>query len=193
MIHNMSDNHFTLNPLHYFYIAAIIFLAVFIFIAGVSLDEKKFNSILDNIETSYQPTFKDQNIEFKIVRKWDSPKDNIYAYKLTATKWEIIIHGGFYRHPKININGFIIGVCHEIGHLLGPLESYYRYASERSSDQYSMSGCAVKFIRRPSEIISGVDSIYNWYRDYPVLPGYPSADERRTIMTSELKKILSKN
>jgi hypothetical protein len=60
--------------------------------------------------------------------------------------YKIIVHGGIVRRPQLTKEGFVLALCHELGHLLGgyPLREYTKYASEGQADYYATHVCAKK-------------------------------------------------
>jgi len=138
---------------------------------------------------TYKPIFEKQGINFRIDYQYFSDRENITAYK-NGSDWTITIHQGFLKHPAINRNGLKIAVCHEVGHLLGPKVNAALYADEYDSDEYAIVSCSSAMKMRKDEVLDGIESIYRWYRLYPVYDKkkYPTAQERKDIMVFSLNK-----
>jgi len=159
--------------LHFIVIKAVAtFVATALLLSCVT---SKPGKDIGKIMAEFHEAYKDITIRYEIGR------DNVVCDGRTIT-----IYSGFANNPLINKNGLKIAICHEVGHLLGPKDRGALYADERISDVYAITACSSVMEMSRSELQSGIESIYAWYRMYSVQPGYPTASERYEIMAFTL-------
>jgi hypothetical protein len=82
------------------------------------LSEEQFNTVIDNVETIYEPIVRSSGGKLDIERKWKDGTVNAYAQRAGKT-WKVSMFGGLARHESITADGFALVVCHEIGHHIG--------------------------------------------------------------------------
>lgn len=166
-------------------IAGILILAFFL--TSCVSTPKELGLTIREFHDTYDPTFKSLGVNFKI-EYLNSPRENITVQK-KGQDWTITIFSGFINHPRINRNGLKIGLCHEIGHLLAPTAKNALYADERTSDTYAILTCGIVLGMPKADLLEGIESVFEWYRSYPIMQKYPSAQERRDIMIEQAKRI----
>lgn len=83
-----------------------------------SIEKDVFMKAIDKANALYAPVFKAQGRTLEIVKDWDNAQANAFAKRSGKTS---IVHmfGGLARHPKVTADGFMLVICHEIGHHLG--------------------------------------------------------------------------
>jgi uncharacterized protein YkwD len=121
-----------------------------------NITETEFNDILTDIETIYAPIFKAIGGNLVLERAWDDSTVNAYADQqgvCPGSNCQMIVHmyGGMARRNEMNVLGFGLVACHEIGHHLGgfPLYSDSRWAAnEGQSDYFANFACARKVFGR---------------------------------------------
>ncbi len=96
------------------------------FINKGGIDEATFNAVLDKFEEVYRPIIKEAGGEMTMNRKWDDDTVNASAQRGggifgggNAKDYIINMYGGLARHESITPDGFMVVVCHEVGHHIG--------------------------------------------------------------------------
>lgn len=93
------------------------------------MTEQKFESIINRVYQTYAPIVKSKGATLKMVNNWKDGTVNAYADRNHWLKtWKIHMFGGLARHPLITDDGFLLVVCHELGHHIGGAPT------DRSSD-----------------------------------------------------------
>lgn len=84
------------------------------------LTEEDYNQILNNVQTVMGPEIKKIfNKNLIIEKKWIDPTVDAYATRDDLNNPVIVMNGGLARHPLMTKDGFLLLVCHELGHHLG--------------------------------------------------------------------------
>ena len=106
----------------------------------------KFEQFTQRIVALYSDTIKNLGASLKTEFLWDSKELNAYAEK-DKNNWKIIFHGALYRDRRLTDDGFIMTVCHELGHLLGgaPFKLNQETSAEGQADYWASSVCAKKY------------------------------------------------
>lgn len=113
-----------------------------------NIAEVEFNSILDKVENIYKPIFKQFGATFVLERAWDDSTVNAYADQ-QGNNWIVHMYGGMARRQEMNVAGFALVACHEIGHHLGGFPFYSDSswaANEGQSDYFANFVCAKKVL-----------------------------------------------
>ncbi|MDO9184154.1 MAG: hypothetical protein Q7U04_17200, partial [Bacteriovorax sp.] len=124
------------------------------------LSEIDYNQILDKVQSILGPEIKkrlDKNLI--IDRKWADPTVDAFATRDDANNAVIVINGGLARHPLMTRDGFLLLVCHEIGHHLGGAPKILRgnsglkswSSAEGQADYYATTKCLPKFFQQGIE------------------------------------------
>lgn len=114
--------------------------------ARTNVTESDFNGAIDDALAMYVPIFQRFGLEFVIERNWEDSTVNAYAYR-EGNKAVVAMFGGLARRDEVTLNGFIMVICHEIGHHLGGYPFVQEWASnEGNSDYYAAMACARKMI-----------------------------------------------
>jgi uncharacterized protein YkwD len=116
---------------------------------AVNISEAEFNGILDKIEGIYKPIFSKFGANFILERAWEDSTVNAYADRV-GDNWYVKMFGGMARRSEINVIGFGLVACHEIGHHLAGWPFYSGQgqwaANEGQSDYFSTFVCAKKVL-----------------------------------------------
>lgn len=123
--------------------------------------EKDFWELIDVVHKIYQPIFSslrlenDEAVSWWIEADWSAKdrtlkarKEKVYPYGWN--RWTVKVNGGIARDIRMTKEGFILGLCHEIGHLLGGYPfidedtSERKYSTEGQADYYATYVCARK-------------------------------------------------
>lgn len=111
-----------------------------------NITEDEFNSILDVIEQVYAPIFKKFGATFNLERDWEDSTVNAWADQ-AGSVWTVHMYGGMARRSEMNIAGFGLVACHEIGHHLAGVPRWSDSpwaANEGNSDYFANHVCAYK-------------------------------------------------
>ncbi len=114
---------------------------------GGGITEKEFNGVIDAVEKIYAPVVKELGGELQIERNWTDGTVNAYASRQGKT-WTVAMFGGLARHKETTIDGFMLVVCHELGHHIGGAPKYKRgrqdewASNEGESDYFATLKCA---------------------------------------------------
>lgn len=118
------------------------------------LSERDFNQILDLVQTIMGPEIKKRlNKNLIIDRKWSESTVDAYATRDDANNPVVVMNGGLARHPQMTKDGFLLLVCHELGHHLGGAPKILRgnsglrswSSAEGQADYFATSKCLPKF------------------------------------------------
>ncbi len=82
------------------------------------MTEARFNDIIAKVEKVYAPIVKSKGGTLKVERKWTDETVNAYAQRSGST-WMVSMFGGLARHQLVTDDGFMLVVCHELGHHIG--------------------------------------------------------------------------
>lgn len=86
--------------------------------AANSMTEERFNQIIDRVEAVYKPIVKAKGGNLVVQRNWTDGTVNAYASRSGST-WNVAMFGGLARHQYVTDDGFMMVVCHELGHHIG--------------------------------------------------------------------------
>ncbi|MCK6596622.1 MAG: hypothetical protein L6Q33_15615 [Bacteriovoracaceae bacterium] len=83
-----------------------------------TMTEERFNKIIDRVEAVYKPIVKTKGGNLVVQRNWTDGTVNAYASRSGST-WNVAMFGGLARHKFVTDDGFMMVVCHELGHHIG--------------------------------------------------------------------------
>ena len=98
------------------------------------MTEERFNQIIDKVEKVYAPIIKTKGGSLKIERKWTDETVNAYAQRSGST-WMVSMFGGLARHELVTDDGFMLVVCHELGHHIGGAPKKGSWSSTWASNE----------------------------------------------------------
>lgn len=110
--------------------------------------ETKYHQVLDTFIRVYSPTIAKRGGTFHILRDFSDGAVNAWAWRL-GNEFHLEVPGGMSRYYLISEEGFIMTICHELGHLLGgaPLKTQKKNISaEGQSDYFSTSKCIERML-----------------------------------------------
>lgn len=125
------------------------------------ISEADFNMVLDRIQEQYAEEVSQHGGTLKINRLWKDPTVNASAQQ-SGGNWIINMYGGLARHETINLEGFALVACHEMGHHLGgapKMGSFNPWATnEGGADYYSSLKCLRRFFEKDDneKILAGM-------------------------------------
>jgi len=110
---------------------------------NLAVDEELFNTLIDEVANVYEPIIRDHGGNLFINRLWTDPTVNASAVQFDDGSWIVNMFGGLARRQEVTADGFVLVLCHEIGHHLAGYPFVVDWAAnEGSSDYYSVLGCA---------------------------------------------------
>lgn len=99
----------------------MILLACALFLlspASLATEPETADSVLRDFQALYAPVAKEAGGELVITKKMESPLE-LASADISGEKFEVILHGGLLKSPKMNPDLLRLTLCHEIGHLFG--------------------------------------------------------------------------
>lgn len=120
------------------------------------MTEIDFNQTLDRVQAIMGPEIKKlMNKDLIIERKWSDATVDAFATRDDANNPVIVMNGGLARHPQMTKDGFLLLVCHELGHHLGGAPKILRgnsgvrgwSSAEGQADYFATSKCLPLFFQ----------------------------------------------
>lgn len=110
-----------------------------------NITQDAFNAIIQRARDIYAPVVEGHDATLSIRGKWDDSTVNASASQLLGA-WQVNMYGGLARRPEVTPDGFVLVLCHEIGHHLGgfPFVSSWG-ANEGQADYFATTHCAQQF------------------------------------------------
>ncbi len=124
---------------------------------GGGITEAEFNGVIDAVEKIYAPVIKKMGGNLKIQRNWTDGTVNAYASR-QGSDWIVAMFGGLARHKETTIDGFMLVVCHELGHHIGGAPKYKRgrtdewASNEGESDYFATLKCARRVLYKADNV-----------------------------------------
>jgi hypothetical protein len=114
------------------------------FMSG-NVTQDEFNATIDKFLEIYSPIVKSFGKSLVVERAWSDSTVNAYAWQ-SGNTWYIKMFGGLARRPEINVDGFALVLCHEMGHHVAGYPKYPNNwaANEGQSDYFATHACARK-------------------------------------------------
>jgi len=118
------------------------------------LSEFDFNQMLDRVQVVMGPEIKKSfNKKLIIERRWSDASVDAFATRDDENNPVIVMNGGLARHPQMTKDGFLLLVCHELGHHLGGAPKILRgnsglrgwSSAEGQADYYASTKCLPRF------------------------------------------------
>jgi hypothetical protein len=109
-----------------------------------NITEEEFEILMKRVQDEYAPIVSELGGELEIEGVWSNGKVNAFAKRLGDT-WLVTMYGGLARRPELTQDGFILIVCHEVGHHVAGFPYAYKWSSnEGQSDFFASHVCAKK-------------------------------------------------
>lgn len=126
------------------------------------MSEEAFNCLVDEFAAANRKLVAALGGNLVMIKKWTSTIANAYAIRSTD-EWQIEVHGGLARHPKMTEDSYTVVLCHELGHHVGgypfkPLSGAAAAgwaAVEGQADYYAVKDCARRLWRDEFDINAG--------------------------------------
>jgi hypothetical protein len=124
---------------------------------GGGITKEEFNGVIDAVESVYAPIIQKMGGNLVIERNWQDGTVNAYANR-EGDKWIVAMFGGLARHKETTVDGFMLVVCHELGHHIGGAPKYNRgrldewASNEGESDYFATLKCARRVLEREDNV-----------------------------------------
>lgn len=118
--------------------------------AANNMTEERFLAIIDKVETYYSPIVKEMGGTLKINKFWTNSTVNASAQRFGKT-WAVNMYGGLARHNLATEDGFMLVICHELGHHMGGAPRYDRNTDWASNEGQADYWGNLKCMRRVLE------------------------------------------
>ncbi len=125
-----------------------IYLLLHSFTGFAAVTETQFNDALKEITSHYENKYSNIVNKFNIIKNWKSDHPNL-SVTLNNNEYSLIANGGYARLKGLDIEGFKIALCHEMGHFFAGaprVQPTGKYSSEGQSDYYAAS-CFMELIQ----------------------------------------------
>lgn len=124
--------------------------------ASNGMTEARFNEIISKVEAVYTPVVKTKGGKLVVEKKWKDDTVNAYAQRSGST-WMVTMFGGLARHELVTDDGFMLVVCHELGHHIGgaPKKSNMGSAwasNEGQADYFGAMKCGRRVLEKEDNI-----------------------------------------
>jgi hypothetical protein len=86
--------------------------------ASNTMTQETFLATVGRVSAVYAPIVKEKGGNLVMNNRWDDATVNASAQQSGKT-WQVNMYGGLARHPLVTTDGFMMVVCHELGHHLG--------------------------------------------------------------------------
>lgn len=116
--------------------------------AAAGLTKKQFDKTLDDFEKTVVPLVDFEHATLVVNRLWSDDTINANTTE-NGNTWSINAFGGFARYPNMTPSGYLLVMCHELGHHLGKAPRYNNNtewaATEGESDYWATLKCMKLF------------------------------------------------
>lgn len=122
-----------------------------------SMTEERFNEIASRVENFYAPIVKAKKSVLVFSKNWADATVNAYAIRFGGTAWFVNLYGGLARHPLVTDDGFMLVICHEMGHHLGGAPTVggingFWAAVEGQADYFATMKCMKSLLKNDDNI-----------------------------------------
>lgn len=128
------------------------------------MTEERFNELIGKVETIYSPIIKELGATLKMNNNWKSSTVNASAQQIGKT-WHVNMYGGLARHQLATEDGFMMVVCHELGHHIGGAPRYNRNTNWASNEGQADYFAGLKCMRRVLENDDNIAYVANMQVD----------------------------
>jgi hypothetical protein len=124
--------------------------------AANDMTEEKFLAAIGRVSSVYAPIVKEKGGELKMNNRWTDATVNASAQRFGKT-WQVNMYGGLARHPLVTVDGFMMVVCHELGHHIGGAPKKGGFGSvwasnEGQSDYFAGLKCMRRILENDDNI-----------------------------------------
>jgi hypothetical protein len=111
------------------------------------MTEAKFLEIVGRVSAVYAPVIAEMGGTLKMNNDWKSTTVNASAQQYGKT-WQVNMYGGLARHRLTTDDGFMMVVCHELGHHIGGAPRYNKNSDWASNEGQADYFAGLKCMRR---------------------------------------------
>ena len=86
--------------------------------ASNNMTKEMFLDAVTRVSSVYEPIVKEKGGKLIMNNRWDDATVNAFAQQ-NGSNWQVNMYGGLARHPLVTVDGFMMVVCHELGHHIG--------------------------------------------------------------------------
>jgi hypothetical protein len=115
--------------------------------AANTMTEEKFLGIIESVEKIYSPVIKGMGATLVMNNAWSSSTVNASAQQ-SGSNWQVNMYGGLARHELTTDDGFMMVVCHELGHHIGGAPRYNKNSDWASNEGQADYFAGLKCMRR---------------------------------------------
>lgn len=124
--------------------------------AANNMTKELFLDAISRVSTVYAPIVKSKGGNLVMNNRWDDNTVNASAQQSGST-WQVNMYGGLARHPLVTVDGFMMVVCHELGHHIGgaPRKGGFGSAwasNEGQSDYWAGLKCMRRVLEKEDNI-----------------------------------------
>jgi len=118
--------------------------------AANTMTEERFLEIVGRVEAIYSPIIAAKGKKLIMNNDWRSTTVNASANQ-SGNNWYVNMYGGLARHQLTTDDGFMMVVCHELGHHIGGAPKYNNGLDWASNEGQSDYFAGLKCMRRVVE------------------------------------------
>lgn len=110
---------------------------------AANFGEAEFNAAIDRAGEYYAPIAAAHGGNLKMMKLWTTSTVNAEADR-KGSDWIVKMYGGLARREEVTLDGFMLVVCHELGHHVAGFP-FYRgdwAANEGQADYFATQACA---------------------------------------------------
>lgn len=86
--------------------------------AANNMTEELFLDAIARVSSVYEPIVTEKGGKLIMNNRWTDDTVNASAQQ-SGKNWQVNMFGGLARHPLVTVDGFMMVVCHELGHHIG--------------------------------------------------------------------------
>ncbi len=117
---------------------------------GGGITQAEFDGVIASVEKLYAPIVKQLGGNLVIKKNWTDGTVNAYADREDGN-WNLNMFGGLARSKETTIDGFLLVVCHELGHQIGGaprIGGTDWAANEGQADYWATLKCARRILQK---------------------------------------------
>lgn len=124
--------------------------------ASNNMTKEMFLDAVLRVSSVYEPIVKEKGGNLIMNNRWDDATVNASAQQ-SGKNWQVNMYGGLARHPLVTVDGFMMVVCHELGHHIGGAPKKGGWGSawasnEGQSDYFAGLKCMRRVLEKEDNI-----------------------------------------
>ncbi|NOT78581.1 MAG: hypothetical protein HOP07_06210 [Bacteriovoracaceae bacterium] len=137
--------------------------------AANNMTKELFLDAITRVSSAYEPIVAQKDGKLIMNNRWDDNTVNASAQQ-SGKNWQVNMYGGLARHPLVTVDGFMMVVCHELGHHIGGAPRKGGFGSSWASNEGQADYFAgLKCMRRVLENEDNISAIANMTIDADVV------------------------